>query len=123
MQSAQVHYGVAQAHCSMTLFMDVYSDQSDKGIQKMAAWKGWRAPPVLEEEEEEEEDGDDDKSTGEEEQNKGNHETELEGEKVHEAEYDKGSGKISPLQPIDQSVNEKDRPSVSTSDDVSSSDH
>ena len=119
MQSAQVHYGVAQAHCSMELFMDVYSNQSEKGIQKMAAWKGWRAPPALEEEEE---DGDDHKSTGEEQKN-GDNETKLEGGKVNEAEHSKGSGEISALQPIDQSVNEKDKPSVSTSDDVSSSDH
>ena len=116
MQSAQVHYGVAQAHCSMALFMDVYSDLSDRGIQKMAAWKGWRAAPTLQEEGEE----DDNESAGEEAQHEEDLEAEL--EEVPEAESSKGSGKTS-VPPMEKSVTGKDRRIVSTSDDVTSSDH
>lgn len=105
MQSARVHYGIAQAHCSMALFMGVYSNRSDVGIQKIVAWKGWRAPPTFE-------DGEDDQSIGE----------EAEQEEKPEAEHVRGPGE-SNAQPVEQYGNGVDTPIISSSDDVSTSDH
>jgi hypothetical protein len=42
MQSAQVHYGIAQAHHQLLTFTNVIGDSTDAGIKKMIEWKDQR---------------------------------------------------------------------------------